>query len=189
VVLCLFLNNIVSNIHRTYVLYYHSAALAALHHHKRLRRDDKTHHQQAEKLLLQAIARDDMYLPAYLSLAALYIYRMKQPQRALPLLQSIKNRRRGSSDDDDNHQVGKIEALLVDAQALAEGGNDNMVTPGAVMAEQDHLAALAMDSNHNWFFQQQQQQQPAAVKATTKNTTTTTKSKTTTTTTAKEKVS
>jgi hypothetical protein len=144
-----------------------SSALAALHHHKRIRRDDTIHHREAEKLLLKAIARDDLYSPAYLSLASLYIYRMKQPDKALRFLHLAKDR--GLLDN------MQIEALILDAQALAEGGNEHMLTVGAVLAEQDYLAALANEPNL-WF-----QTQAGKAKNTHKATTTTT--------TTKEKVS
>ena len=80
---------------------------------------------------MKAIAKDDLFFPAYLSLASLYIYRMKLPDKALEVLEQAKDR----------GPVKKIEPLLLDAQALKAGGNEHMIQAGgAIFAEQDYLS-------------------------------------------------
>ncbi|CAB9507442.1 expressed unknown protein [Seminavis robusta] len=108
----------------------YSTALATLHHNRRIRLDDKVHQRQAEQLLLKAIDRDDLYFPAYLSLAALYIYQLHEPHKALPVLTKAQDRGPPSF----------VEPLQVDAQVLTEGGNPNMLG-GAMFAQQDYLSA------------------------------------------------
>ena len=151
------------------------SALTALHRKKRGRQQDPLHHREAERLLLRAIGRDDRYLPAYLSLASLYIYRMKQPQRALDLLRRItvedvvttlqQQQQQPQHQNNDHHQVDQEkdygrpgtlshtmqpwEALLLDARALAEGGNERMLTTGALVAEQEYLAMLPPTTNNH----------------------------------------
>lgn len=108
----------------------HRSALAALHHRKRVVKDNTVHYKAAEKLFLASIAKDDLYFPAYLSLASLYIYRMKLPDKALAILDTAKDR--GS--------LKQIEPLRSDAEAL-QAGNEHMIQAGgAIFAEQDYLS-------------------------------------------------
>ena len=108
----------------------YSSALAALYHNKRVKKGDQQNCQEAEKLLLKAIAKDDLYFPAYLSLATLYIYRMKLPDKALEILELAKDR----------GPLSKVEPLLLDAKALKIGGNDTMVQMGGVFAQEEYLS-------------------------------------------------
>ena len=109
-----------------------SSALVALHHQKRIKKDETFHHKEAEKLLKEAIAKDELYFPSYLSLASLYIYRMKLPDEALAILTVAKN----------YGPMRQLEPLMLDAEALKEGGNENMIQAGggALFAEQDYLS-------------------------------------------------
>ena len=109
---------------------YKRSALAALHHQKRIPQRPEVNYKEAEQLLLKAIAKDDLYAPAYLCLAALYIYRMKLPDEALVILEQAKDRA-------PHH---KIEPLKLDAEALKMGGNERMIQAGgALFAEQEYL--------------------------------------------------
>ena len=69
------------------------------------RKDQK----QVETLLKKAVQKDPSYLPAQLSLAAWYLYRLNQTQAAMDLLSNM-----------DSSQ-GPVQALLLDAQAIQQG--------------------------------------------------------------------
>lgn len=106
-------------------------ALAALHHQKRFPQDETLHYREAETLFKQAIAKDELFFPAYLSLASLYIYRMKLPGEALAVLTKAK----------DYGSMRKLEPLIIDAEALKVGGNEHMIQAGGgLFAEQDYLS-------------------------------------------------
>ena len=69
--------------------------------------------REAETMLEQALERDRSYTPAWISLAALHVYRQEQPGKALDLLRTRKQ------------QVGKLDPELKqiqeDAKAMQEG--------------------------------------------------------------------
>ena len=89
------------------------------------------HYKEAETLFKQAIAKDELFFPAYLSLASLYIYRMKLPDQALAVLTKAK----------DYGSMRKLEPLIHDAEALKMGGNEHMIQAGGgLFAEQDYLS-------------------------------------------------
>jgi hypothetical protein len=83
--------------------------------------------RRAEQLLWEAIRRDPDWKPAKVSLVALYIYRLEQPQAALRLLDDFErttanNRPPERSGDDDPD----FAALRQDAKAMLES-NHHMV--------------------------------------------------------------
>lgn len=71
--------------------------------------------RQAELVLKQAIRRDATYLPAVLSLAALYIYRKSNWKAAISLLETTTSNSTGAKNNAD------VQSLLLDARALQAG--------------------------------------------------------------------
>ena len=104
-----------------------SSAIAALHVHKRFPKKREASERQAEAYLLQALAKDDLFFPAYLSLAALYLYRMKLPEKALKVLEEAKDR----------GPLRQLEPMIQDAEAMKAGGNDHMIQ--GLFQEHDYL--------------------------------------------------
>jgi len=118
---------------QVYFLFCYRSALAALHRNRRNpQHDGQINCRQAEKLWLQALAKDDVYIPAYLSLASLYLYRFRDADKALAILQQAK---------DKSLYLSKLEPLFVDARALKAGGNQHMLQAGSqLFMEQEYLA-------------------------------------------------
>ena len=84
--------------------------------------------RQAEQLLLQALQRDPSYEPARLSLAALYLYRQRNPRSAQQVLLNAQPK---------NDPL--VQGILLDAQALL-AGQDQMIQTELRAAEFLHVA-------------------------------------------------
>ena len=110
--------------------------------------------RQAEQLLRQALQQDPEYVPARLSLAALYLYRQRNVTQAQQVLMwqpsnSIRNNSTSASAKLDP----LIQGLLLDAQAL-QAGQDQMVQAELREAEFLHPAFAVppgplLSSNNN----------------------------------------
>jgi hypothetical protein len=101
-------------------------------------RSSRSKLRRAEQLLWEAIRRDPNWKPAMLSLVALYIYRLEQPQAALRLLDDFErstasNRPPERSGDDDPD----FAALRQDAKAMLES-NHHMVHK--LLGEDEYLS-------------------------------------------------
>lgn len=120
-----------------------SSALAALQHHGRGKHQENEklrnkNHKEAEKLLQQSIAKDDLYYPAYLSLASLYIYRLKEPDKALKILEKARDR----------GPLPPVDALKLDAEALKVRGNEAMIhAGGSIFHEHEYLTSMPTEKN------------------------------------------
>jgi len=97
----------------------HKEALLALQTYRSVKQR-KAAQKQAETLLRQAINQDPSYLPAILSLAAMYIYRQQNANAAIQLLLMHETNTSNVDNNDD------VKSLLLDAQAM-QAGQGNMI--------------------------------------------------------------
>jgi len=86
---------------------------------------------KVERLLWRAIQRDPQWKPAFLSLAALYIYKLELPQAALKVL---------------SHETcqkdAEFDSLRMDAQAMVSG-NGSMVQ--GLLGQDEYLSMRAAE--------------------------------------------
>ena len=130
------------------------AAVVSFHHNNSSGKSTNKYERQTEQLLRQALQQDPEYVPARLSLAALYLYRQRNVTQAQQVLMwqpsnSIRNNSTSASAKLDP----LIQGLLLDAQAL-QAGQDQMVQAELREAEFLHPAFAVppgplLSSNNN----------------------------------------
>lgn len=87
---------------------------------------------EAVSLLWNAVTTDPLYEPAFMSLIAVYIYRLRQPHVAMKLLETLP-----STNSQTTTASPEWQALRSDAEAMISG-DSHMVQ--SVVGESNHLS-------------------------------------------------